>query len=181
MVHLPNWLIVYGTNRNCGKTTLITRIIKDFHSEIPVCAVKISPHFHEIDDDAVIVAKTDDYVIVKEVKPSTGKDSSRMLDAGAEIVLYIQVWDNNLDRVLPIILKNLIPGSAVICESGWARNLVFPGLFLILNRKGNIDMKSSLPALKPLADRWIEFDGTNFDVNLDDLSFENGSWKIKRQ
>jgi hypothetical protein len=178
MLNLPNWLIVYGTNRNCGKTTLITRIIEGLHAETPVCAVKISPHFHEIDNDAVIIARSDEYVIVKEVKPSTGKDSSRMLDAGAELVLYVQVWDNNLDRVLPIILENLVPGAAVVCESGWARNLVMPGVFVILNREGNTDIKSSLSDLKPLADRWIEFDGEVFNFDPEDLIFENGNWKL---
>ncbi len=178
MLRLPNWLIVYGTNRNAGKTTLITRIIRRFHSEITVCAIKISPHFHHLEEDAVILAKTDDFVIVKEVKPSTGKDSSRMLDAGADLVLYVQVWDNNLDRILPTIIENIIPGSVVICESGWVRNLVEPGVFLILNRKDEPEMKENVAKFKPLADRWIEFDGENFDFNPEDLSFENGKWKL---
>lgn len=178
MIRLPNWLIVYGTNRNAGKTTLITRIISRIHGEVPICAIKISPHFHKIEEDAVIIAKTDDFVIVKEVRPNTGKDSSRMLDAGADLVLYIQVWDNNLEKVLPIIIDNLIPGSAVICESGWARNLVDPGLFLILNRTGEPSVKESASKFKPLADRWIEFDGEDFDFSPGALKFENGNWKL---
>jgi hypothetical protein len=101
-----------------------------------------------------------------------------MLDAGADLVLYVQVWDNNLDRVLPIIIENIIPGSAVICESGWARNLVEPGAFLILNRKDEPEIKENVAKLKPLADRWIEFDGENFDFNPDDLIFKNGNWKL---
>jgi molybdopterin-guanine dinucleotide biosynthesis protein A len=177
--HLPNWLIVYGTNRNAGKTTLITRIISHFHSKIPVCAVKISPHFHEIDEEDVIIAKSDDFIIVKEVKSSTGKDSSRMLDAGAGVVLYVQVWDNNLGRVLPLIIKNLPSDSAVICESGWARNLVEPGLFLILNRKGEMEIKENVSKPKLLADRWIEFDGRDFDFNPDEISFQEGAWGLR--
>jgi hypothetical protein len=178
MIKLPDWLIVYGTNRNTGKTTLITRIIRHFHPEIPICAIKISPHFHEIEEDSVVVAKTDDFVIVKEVRTSTGKDSSRMLEAGADLVLYAQVWDNNLEKVLPLIIDNLIPGSAVVCESGWARNLVDPGLFLILNRKDESSIKESASKLKQLADRWIEFDGEDFDFSPGELKFENGIWKL---
>lgn len=178
MIRLPNWLIVYGTNRNAGKTTLITRIISRFHSEIPIVAIKISPHFHDIAEDAVLVAKTTDYVIVKETRTSTGKDSSRMLDAGANQVLYIQVWDNNLEQVLPVILENTIPGSVVICESGWARNLVQPGVFLILNRTGEPIIKESASRLKPLADRWIEFDGRDFDFSPEEIKIENGKWKL---
>jgi hypothetical protein len=178
MLRLPNWLIVYGTNRNAGKTTLITRIISRFHSEIPICAIKISPHFHHLEEDAVILARTGDFVLAREDKSLTGKDSSRMLDAGADLVLYVQVWDNNLDRVLPIIIENIIPGSAVICESGWARSLVDPGLFLILNRKDDTEIKENVSKFKPLADWWIEFDGDDFDFKPEDLIFENGNWKL---
>ncbi len=179
MIHLPNWLIVYGTDRNSGKTTLITRIIRNFHDLVPITAIKISPHFHPVDDDAQIVAKTGDYVIIRETSPGTGKDSSRMLEAGAAEVFYIQVWDDNLAGVLPEIIRNIKPGSLVVCESGWARNLVTPGIFLILNRVGNTKMKSSVSVLKPLADRWIEFDGKNFDFPPGDIKIENGNWKLE--
>jgi hypothetical protein len=179
MITLPNWLIVYGTSRNAGKTTLITRIIRRFHPETPICAIKITPHFHHLEDEAVILAKTDDYVIVKEINPSTGKDSSRMLEAGADLVLYIQVWDNNLERVLPSIIKNLIPGSAVVCESGWARNLVEPGVFLIFNRKDEPEIKENVAKLKLLADRWVEFDGEDFNFKPEDLCYENRRWKLE--
>lgn len=178
MLQLPNWLIVCGTNRNAGKTTMISRIITQFHAEITVCAIKISPHFHPLEEEALILAKTDDFVIVKEVKHSTGKDSSRMLDAGAGLVLYIQVWDNNLEQVVPLIM-NLIPaGSAVICESGWVRNMIDPGLFLILHRKDEPEIKENVAKLKPLADRWIESDGINFSLEINQISFINGCWKI---
>ena len=178
MIYIPNWLIVYGTDRNSGKTTLITRIIRNFRDLAPITAIKISPHFHPVEDDAQIVAKTDAYVIIRETSPDTGKDSSRMLEAGAGEVFYIQVWDNNLAGALPEIIKNIKPGSLVVCESGWARNLVTPGVFLILNRAGNTNMKSSLSSLKPLANRWIEFDGENFDFNPADIRTENGTWKL---
>jgi hypothetical protein len=178
MLNLPNWLIVYGTNRNAGKTTLITKIIREFGKSVPITAIKISPHFHPVDDEAQIVIKTDDYIIVRETRANTGKDSSRMLESGAEEVFYIQVWDNNLEKVLSEITGLVRPGSMVTCESGWARNLIIPGVFLILNRKGNTDIKSSAAALKPLASRWIEFDGEYFDFNPEDLVIENGKWKL---
>jgi hypothetical protein len=117
-------------------------------------------------------------VIVKETDPSTGKDSSRMLDAGARLVLYIQVWDNNLDRVLPLVMDYIDPGTAVVCESGWARNLVDPGVFMILNRKNETEIKENVSKLKPFADRWVEYDGINFDLDLNCLSFDNGRWNI---
>jgi hypothetical protein len=179
MIHLPNWLIVYGTNRNSGKTTLITKIINHLHPGISIVGIKISPHFHQLEEDACVIEKSDEFVITRETNLNTGKDSSRILKAGAKEVFYLQVWDNNLDRVIPKILDLIKPGTAVICESGWARHLIDPGVFLILNRKGNTDIKSSLAVLKPLADRWVEFDGSGFDFNLNELAYKAGAWKIQ--
>jgi molybdopterin-guanine dinucleotide biosynthesis protein len=178
MHHLPNWIIVYGTDRNSGKTTLITRIIQRFAQKSSISGLKISPHFHLLEENAQIIIKTDHYVITRENIRDSGKDSSRMLDAGAKQVFYVQVWDNNLESVLPGILEQVKTTDAVICESGWARNLVKPGLFLILNRKGNTHVKESLAKLKPLADAFIEFDGEGFEFDLDRISIENGNWKF---
>jgi hypothetical protein len=178
MLKLPNWLIVYGTNRNSGKTTLITKIIHEIRKSYPIVAIKISPHFHPVDDNSEIVIKTDEYIIIRETNANTGKDSSRMLASGADEVYYIQVWDNNLEKVIEEIISLVRPGSMVICESGWARNLIIPGVFLILNRKGNKDIKSSVSALKPLASRWIEFDGEGFDFEPGAMKIENGNWKL---
>lgn len=178
MIYLPQWLIVYGTDRNSGKTTLITDIIRRFRQQLPITALKISPHFHEIDDDAEVVFKTREYVIVRETKTGTGKDSARMLDAGAAEVLYIQVWDQNLERVMPLVLSITGSNRPVICESGWARNLVEPGLFLVLHRKGHTVVKESAGRMKELASRWIEFDGYRFGFSVDEITYDNG-WKLK--
>ena len=178
MLLLPNWMIVYGTDRNSGKTTLITRIIKRFGPDIRISSLKISPHFHPLEKDAQIIEKTAHYAIVREHDTTTGKDSARMLEAGAGQVFYIQVWDNDLESVLPKILELVKSSDAVICESGWRRNLSEPGLFFILNRKGNTDITESLAGLKPLADAFIEFDGTKFEFDSDRIIFENGNWKL---
>lgn len=178
MVKLSNWMIVYGTDRNSGKTTLITRIIKRFGPDIRITALKISPHFHPLEKDGQIIERTDHFAIVKEHDSTTGKDSSRMLEAGARQVFYIQVWDNDLESVLPRILELVKSCDAVICESGWMRNLIEPGLFFILNRKGNTDIKESLARLKPFADAFIEFDGVKFQFDIDRIIFENGNWKL---
>ena len=180
MLSFPHWMIVYGTDRNSGKTTLITRIIEHFSKDFPICAIKISPHFHIIDDPSKIIYQTDDCIIIKENKGLTGKDSSRMVDAGAREVFYMQVLDNNLAEVMPELLQFITPGMAVICESGWARELICPGLFFILHRSGNIIAKESTHLLKPLADKWIQFDGQNFDFNISQIKFSDNRWSLSR-
>lgn len=178
MLISSNWLLVMGTDRNAGKTSLICQVIQQYRNENGLTAIKISPHFHRLDKDEKILSLTDEYVIVEETKPETGKDSSRMLSAGAERVLYVQVWDQKLEKALMEIRKFLDPSAPVICESGWLRNILKPGAFAIVNRKGNDQMKESISRLKPLADVWFEFDGTGFDPSPSVITLEGNSWKI---
>jgi molybdopterin-guanine dinucleotide biosynthesis protein len=81
-VYQPKWLIIVGTNQNAGKTTFATKVIKKFSDKYPITAIKISPHFHPLDVDACILARTGNYVIIREHKTGSGKDSARMLKSG---------------------------------------------------------------------------------------------------
>jgi hypothetical protein len=176
MIHLPNALIIVGTNRNSGKTTLACELIRSASQHHPVTAIKISPHFHKIEKWEKIVQQTTDFVIIEETRTDSGKDSSRMLGAGAAKVYYLQVWDRNLDAAFKALLPLLNTSSPIICESGWLRKVIEPGAFIILNRKGNMDMKESIMENRPQADLWIEFDGNGFDPGLDNIRFENKRW-----
>ena len=129
MYNLPHWIVIHGTDRYSGKTTLITKIIEHFSKDLPICGIKISPHFHPLDDQSQVIYQTGNWVILKENKGNTGKDSSRMLDAGAREVFYLQVRDNQLSEVIPFLLKVISPEMAVICESEWVRNLITPGSY----------------------------------------------------
>ena len=104
MMKLPNWLILVGTNRNAGKTSLACKVIEDHRSQ-GITAIKISPHFHPVEENDNVISRTNNYVIIKEEKKGTGKDSSRMLDAGASEVFYIQVWDNNLNEAIKELME----------------------------------------------------------------------------
>lgn len=181
MLKLPNALIIVGTNRNAGKTTLACDIISKFSSPENITGIKISPHFHPLDDDALIVEKNKDFVIVRESKQGTEKDSSRMLDAGANEVYYIQVWDRNIEKAFRSLIEHIDSSTPLVCESGWLRTVVEPGLFLILNRKGNTDIKESISEYKKLPHQWVEFDGEGFDNGMEKITLENNSWKIKDQ
>jgi len=178
MFHLPNALIIVGTNRNAGKTTLAEMIIRHFSDNHKIIGLKISPHFHQIDPDDEIIEKTDDFLIIRETKKNTGKDSSRMLNAGAHAVYYIQVWDRNIRKAVSRLLNTIDKSLPIVCESGWMRNVVEPGGFLIVNRAGNKDFKNSVMEYKKIADRWIEFDGSIFDFRMDQLILDDGHWKI---
>lgn len=179
MMHLPNWLILVGTNRNAGKTTLACNIITGFSKEIPVTGIKISPHFHGLEENDRIISRGDEFTIVEETRAHTNKDSSRMLTAGADRVFYIQAWDNNLEKAVRELLDHIDPISPVICESGWIRNFIEPGIFLILSGVENTDTKGSILKLEGLDHHRVKFDGKGFDLDLDTLSFTGNRWVIR--
>ena len=94
-----NILAISGTGRNVGKTTLTCGIIKKLGLDQKSTAVKISPHFHEVDYDNPISEEYEAYSIYKEDRIDRGKDSSKMLAAGADSVFYIQAKDDHLGDV----------------------------------------------------------------------------------
>jgi hypothetical protein len=178
-IELPNMLLIAGTGRNSGKTTLACSILTKFSADYTFSAIKISPHFHSNPGIGRIVYEDDCMVISEETSRNTGKDSSRMLAAGAANSFFIMTTDEHLpaamQRTLPLISKD----NLIICESGRLRNVVKPGLFFIVNHSGNQTPKPESIQLKESCDCWVTFDGNGFDLPMDSLVIENLKWSLK--
>ncbi len=177
MLHLPNTLLIVGTDRNAGKTTFASRIIRHISGSHPVNALKISPHFHELKESEDVILHRENFIIAREHEPEGTKDSNRFLKAGAKEVYYMQVWDENLLSAFEALLE--IAGSRIpmVIESGWLRNVVEPGKFVIVNRKDNLNHKDSINKYKQFPHTWTEFDGENFDPAPDRILWTGTEWK----
>lgn len=173
-------LLIVGTNRDSGKTSLAVELIRSLSYDHPVTAIKVSPHFHQTEDWENVIKKCDGFQIIKESRSNTGKDSSRMLQAGASKVYFIEAWDRNLKRAFHDLVPLLDPCSPIICESGWLRKLVKPGLFIILNRKGNRELKPTIEKYLRLDHLWIEFDGQGFKRDITGIKFEDKAWRYDK-
>ncbi len=173
MMKLKSWLIISGTGRNCGKTTLACSVVGQFRDLNPV-AVKISPHFHELDEEEDILLRTQDFVLIREHR-ITDKDSSRMLQAGAVESYYIQTADKAVPEVLSELVKRIGSDRPVICESGGLRRVVEPGLFIRMRHAGAGDKAGSDAVPEP--DLQGEFQ--NIPEIIDRLTFNSGAWTIK--
>ncbi|MBR8535320.1 hypothetical protein KDU71_07095 [Carboxylicivirga sediminis] len=125
MKQYPNILMVAGNGRNVGKTLLSCRIIKHLAESTDVYAVKISSHFHSLDNEAHIITCTDDFTIVKETL-DTRKDSSRMLRAGASEVFYVQCKNPHLPLMFASLTNYLPKDKPVIIETGGLYNFINP-------------------------------------------------------
>lgn len=125
-----NILLIAGTGRNVGKTRFAEKLIQHFSAEHQIIAVKISPHFHTILPDEVLVYNAPECIITQETKINH-KDSSRMLQAGAQKVYYIQTEQEHLQQAFEMLLK-LTGDLPLICESGGLNRIIKAGLFVLV-------------------------------------------------
>ena len=100
--------------------------------ELKITAIKITPHFHETTSGLLPVSEKNGYAIYEETERNSFKDTSRMLDAGADKVYFAKVWDDQLFEVFNEIMKFIPAGTPVICESPALRNFAEPGVFIIM-------------------------------------------------
>ena len=148
-----NVLLISGTGRNVGKTTLAVQLIEHFRA-YNIIGVKISPHFHPFDEDKEkIIYKTGDIIILEEHSAIRSKDSGRMLRAGAKRVFFIMAKDAHLAKAFAVMMELLTEQQPLIIESAALRNYIRPGVFVLLdaqNTAANHPQKNA--HLRPLAD-----------------------------
>ncbi len=164
---LPHLLLIAGNGRNVGKTTLACQIIAKLSESTPVIGIKISSHFHSYSENEV-VRKGENFVIVEETQ-NTWKDSSLMLQAGADKVFFVMAEQTHLREAFDN-LAELLPSSALVCESGGLHELVQPGLFLFVNLEGRKIVKHKHLLHHPVL---VENDGRHFNLNLENIVFQN--------
>ncbi len=172
-VDFPNILLVAGNGRNVGKTWLACRIIEKLSQNQNVTAIKISSHYHPEDADNIII-QNDRFIISSETKINS-KDSSLMLQAGAEKVYFIMVSQPHLLEAFNF-LKDELKNKIVVCESGGLVELINPGIFLFVNKKGNPIQKPHLLKYSPLI---IENEGQTIDFDLDRITITDNKFVVR--
>jgi len=147
-------ILISGTGRNSGKTSMACKIIEKLSATQQVIAIKISPHPHQNQTLQPLVAG-DGFNIWHETTPPVGKDSWRMIQAGAEKVFYIESENDSLLQAFQELEKLIHPNTIQVCESGGLRHFIKPAVFLMATNPVQTP-KSSSTALLPLADAIFE-------------------------
>ena len=171
---MTNLLILAGDGRNVGKTYLACKIIKHLALSNEVTGVKITPHFHALDEDKPFIAKNERFVIMEE-RGITHKDSSLMYQAGATKVYFVMAQQENLAAAFDFIKPQLQNGP-VVCESGGLIEIVEPSLFLFVKRSGSIITKTHLLKYHPVT---VTNDFQRFDFDERSIEFINNRIVIK--
>jgi len=179
MIKFPNLLLVAGTGRNSGKTTFACSIINKFSKKIKVTGLKISPHFHGGTDSLKLLVGNGGFNLYEESSAVSNKDSSKMLQAGAVKVFYIETTDTQISQAFETFVKHIEPGSPVICESPALRNFIDPGLFFILDNIDNIDKKESILKWRNESTGFFNLQNENSKKEIiDRIQFNKGKWYI---
>jgi len=179
LLKLPRLLLIAGTGRDSGKTMLACRIIGKFSNAHTIVAIKISPHRYNIEPGGKILIQNHHICIHEENEAGTGKDSSRMLAAGAKSSFIISATEDSLVKAIEYIINLISDDAFLICESGGLRKKLEPGLFLMVNRNKTSDMKPAMHELIEFEHVWIHFDGQNFNFDIDRIVIQRDCWKIK--
>ncbi len=168
---MPNLLLIFGNGRNVGKTYLARSIIKELSKKTSVTGVKISPHFHPLQNNKILF-RSEEFVITEE-NLINQKDSSLLLQAGAEKVFFVMAEQNNLKMAF-LQLMEFLPPHAIVCESGGLIEFVDPGLGFFVNKKDQPVTKKQYARFAPVM---VTNDGGTLDVDSKSIQFKNNRFR----
>lgn len=152
MTKLSRLLIIGGTGRDAGKSSLASLLLSKY-SDRGVVGVKITPHPHPDKSGLTFLSGNGNFHVYEEHNVTTNKDTSRMLKAGALKVYLIVSEEPALSAAFTALLTHLPSEAPIICESPALRRIIEPGLFIImLHDEGTNPERKNIDDLRPLAD-----------------------------
>ncbi len=187
MIKLDGMLMIGSAGANVGKTELACAILRKFSRPgEDIVGVKVTT-INEKDGQCprggegcgVCSSLEGVYLITQETDPASGKDTARMLAAGASRVYWLRVLRTHIEEGFAALLETVGPAATSICESNSLRQVVEPGLFFLAERKGAKAWKPSASEVKKYADRIVVSDGSSFDFDIDRITLENGKWLLR--
>jgi hypothetical protein len=179
MLHYPNLLLVGGSNRNVGKTTLILNLIKKYKAQFSIIGLKVSSiqpgedQFH-----GTHLNLESNFEVYEETNKDGQKDTSKMLIAGAKKVYYIRSTDELIPQAFNSLQSKIPPNVMIICESISLRKHLIPGVFILIQDARSENIKQSFVELKSLANQVITTDGNEFDFDVESIIIEHQKWLL---
>ena len=186
--YVPHILIVGAAGRNVGKTSLSCAIIQHVSRTRPIVGVKVTT----VEDHAGGCPRGDEgcgvceslvgpWSITEETAPPEGKDTARLLDAGASAVFWLRVHSDRLADGVRALLDRLPKDVPVVCEGNRLRTAVEPGLFVVVHKRGSDRMKPSCRSVWSLADAAIPSDDGRPAVRAEAFGLQDGRWTFRRR
>lgn len=185
MIRLENMLMIGSSGSNVGKTELACALLRRFGGTHRIVGVKVTAAASKEQSCprggqgcGVCSSMDAEYRITEETDRCSRKDTGRLLTAGADKVYWLRVLRTHLQQGLSVLLEVVGRGSIVICESNSLRQVVEPGLFIIVDRADRPAWKHSAQQVRQHADRIVLSDGKSFDLDLDRIQLVGTRWRL---
>ncbi len=187
MLKLDGMLMIGSAGSNVGKTDLACTLLRKFSKTGDIIGIKVTT-IKDKDGQCprggegcgVCSSLEGVYCITEETDSSSGKDTARLLSAGASRVFWLRVLKEHLQQGTTALLDIIGPDAVSICESNSLRQIIEPGLFLMVRNRNLKAWKSSALQVKKHADRIVISDGSSFDFDLERIKLRDGKWIISR-
>jgi molybdopterin-guanine dinucleotide biosynthesis protein A len=180
-------VMIGAAARNVGKTGFACDLIRRRACEGIVIGVKITTVLERFagcprggSGCGVCDSLSAGYEIAEETRCRGGKDTERMLAAGAARVFWLRVHPEHMAEAVQDLLRQIPHHAAIVCESNSARTAVAPGVFLAIRGKGLSAVKPSCLAVMGSASRVVTFDGRGWDLLPERVVFANRRWLIRQ-
>jgi molybdenum cofactor guanylyltransferase len=187
-VRFPGMIMVGAAEQNAGKTTFACRLIRRFTAQRPVVGVKVTTIVARDGECprgkqgcGVCTSLKHDFEITQELDGPPGKDTTRMLEAGAERVYWLRTMAAHLPRAAAALARTLGPDALTVCESNSLRQAARPDLFIMARQKHSPRFKPSARRVRDRADREVLFDGSEHDLDTDSITVDDGRWVLREQ
>ena len=185
MIELDTMLMIGSAGSNVGKTELACALLRKFCKKTHIIGIKVTT-IEDTDgqcprggEGCGICSSLDgDYCITEENDSISGKDTARLLAAGASRVLWLRTRKTHLNEAVTDLLDKIDPASVSICESNSLRNVVKPGLFLMVQDPALKIWKNSAQQVKKYTDRIIASNSNDFDFLLKNIKLIRGKWTL---
>ena len=183
MIKIAGMLMIGAGDRKAGKTKFTCSLISRFCSWREVIGIKVT----SIEDAASGCPRGQEgcgacssleghYYIFEETNREAGKDTSRMLAAGARRVFWLRALKPHLEEGIKALIDIIGEGTVTICESTSLRRVVEPDVFILLRSAWGKMSKASAKDAAAYADRVVTFDGDKFDIGNDEIELSGGRW-----
>ncbi len=186
MISAPNMILIGAAGRDAGKTVLACELIRRFR-HAGVMGAKVTA-VQERDGTCprggegcgVCSSLEGAYCLTEETDAGAGKDTQRLLSSGARRVFWLRVLKDRLEEGARALLDALGPDTPVVCESNSLRNVVEPGVFLMVRHRDDRTVKDSAQGVLRYADETVHSDGKCFDFDLDRIGLVGARWMLCR-
>jgi molybdopterin-guanine dinucleotide biosynthesis protein A len=188
MTKLDGMLMIGSASANVGKTELACAILRRFGKRHNIVGIKVTT-IKDKDGQCprggkgcgVCSSLEGNFCITEEFNKNSGKDTSRLLAAGAGRVFWIRALKEHLSEAITALLDIIGSETVSICESNSLRQVIEPGLFLMV-RNNDLDFwKSSARHVRKYADGIVDSDGDSFDLDLGRIELFDGKWTLMQK